>query len=191
MSKFRQFGAFATVLAFCAIGAATASASTFTVSATGELSGKALETQTFAFNGGTVKCSGADTTGTVSSSSFTELVLETQFTGCTAFGVASVHLSKFSYDATSNGTVHILKPMTITVTKTLFTGHCTATVAAQTVGTDDFANLIAGNMKVVPTIANIKYSSTGGVCGTEGENGTFSGASEIQRVGGGTIAWDA
>jgi hypothetical protein len=44
---------------------------------------------------------------------------------------------------------------------------------------------------VVPTVEGIEYTATGTPCGTGTKtDGTFSGASEVERVGGGWVAFD-
>ena len=67
MRNLTTLGVLAVVFALSAIGAGSASAATFTSNATGTLTGKALNTQTFTVNGGQIKCSTAATSGTIAS----------------------------------------------------------------------------------------------------------------------------
>ena len=62
---------------------------------------------------------------------------------------------------------------------------CTVTIGPQPVGTVDYANAGTKNLKVTYTLSGIVYTSTGGACGESGTNGTYAGASELERVGGG------
>jgi len=189
MRSMKKLGVLVAVFALCAIGAANASAAQFTASATGTLSGKALETQTFTTNGGTVNCSTAATSGAVEKTADTQQHVTVTYSGCNAFGFATVHITPATYQFTSNGQVHIKN--TISITPTLFGASlCTTTVTPQTVGTVDFANSGASNVKVTPTVTGIAYHSTGGSCGAAGVNGTYKGANEVNRVGGGTLRFD-
>jgi hypothetical protein len=177
------------VFAFSAIGVASASAAQFTASATGEITGKALETQVFTTNGGEVRCNNIDVTGKIEKTASPEQHTTITYTNCTAFGIATVHISPATYLFTANGEVHIKNTIKITVTGGIF-GECTITVAPQTVKSVSYTNN-AGKIKVTPNVTGIVYTSTGGVCGSSGANGTYKGAAETERVGGGTISWDA
>jgi hypothetical protein len=190
MRNLKKFGTLAVaVLALSAISAANGSAATFTSSATGTLSGKALETQVFSFNGGKVECSAAEISGTIVKTADTQWHWTKYFGPCVAFGFASVDITKFTISATP-WTLHITASLVFT--PTLFgMSMCTVTVNPQTVGGLDFANSGSSNVKVTPTVTGISYTSTGGSCGSSGENGTYTGASELNRVGGGPLRYDA
>jgi hypothetical protein len=196
----KKFGVLLAVFALCAIGAASAHAenSEFTASATGSLSGSALENQVFNTGAGEVVCTTAATSGTIASVSATEQHVTVNYSGCKAFGLVNVHISAATYNFTAAKTekevtqpnrVDIVNPITITVTKTLFTAHCTVTVPAQTVGTVDFENN-GNNVKVTPTVTGIHSTGSGGVCGGTNSTGTYEGASEVHREGGGSVGFD-
>ncbi len=190
MRSMKKLGVLVAVFALCAIGAANASAAEFTASETGSLEGKALETNVFTTSGGKVECTGAATSGTIAKTADTKQHVTVKYSGCKAFSIANTHISDATYLFTSDGTVHVEN--TITITPTIFGfSACTVTVTPQTVGTVDFANSGSNNVKVTPTVTGIKYHSTGGSCGSAGENGTYTGASEVNRSGGGTLRFDA
>ena len=186
MHSFKRLGVLA-VLAFAlsATVAASASAAAFTYSATGSLSGKALETQVFTTAAGQLKCNVAETSGTISSTDFSQQHYTVNYKNCTAFGFASVHVSPATYQFTANGTLHVKNTITINVTF----GGCHQTVGPQTVGSLNYANN-GGKLKVTFNLSGITYTTTGGLCGASGSNGTFTGANEIERVGGGSISHD-
>jgi hypothetical protein len=190
MRRIKMFGMLVAVIcAISALGAANSSAE-FTASATGELHGRALENQLFTTSAGSVLCSAATTTGTITKTATPEQHVTVHYSGCTAFALPAVHVSTATYLFTTDGTVHIVEPITITVTKTLFTAHCTITVKAQTVGTVDFET-VGSKVKVTPTVTGIHSVGSGGPCGSTTSNtGTYEGASEIERVGGGFVAFD-
>jgi hypothetical protein len=177
------------VLALGAFGAANASAE-FTASALGEIHGNALETQVFETVAGTIECAGATTTGSITALASTEQHVTVHYSNCKAFGLVNVHISTATYLFTTHeGTVHVVEPITITVTKTLFTAHCTVTVGKQTLSKVDFINN-GNNVIVQPTIGGIHSVGSGGVCGGTNSTGTYTGKSEVSRVGGGTVSVD-
>lgn len=187
MPIFKILGAAALALAFSAIGAASASAGQFTASATGTLTGKAKTVQTFTSNGGQVKCSNAAISGNILSVASEELTVSVNYSGCTAFGFAAVHITPTEYTYTASGQVHIKKTTTISVTG----AGCHMTITPQTpkvvhyVKIEPFPRLF-----VTAATKIVTYHSTGGLCGTSGENGTFTGEIELERVGGGSLTWD-
>jgi hypothetical protein len=189
MSSMKQLVVLVAVVALCAVGVANASAAEFTASATGEIEGHATANQVFTTNGGTVTCTKAAITGKIEKTADTQQAAIVNLSGCTAFGFATVDISSEKYLFTAFGPVHILE--TITVTPTLFGASlCTMTIPKQTVSAVDFANSGIANITENPTITGIVYTSTGGSCGSSGSNGTYTGSSEINRKGGGTIRFD-
>ncbi|HKO37826.1 MAG TPA: hypothetical protein VJU14_05605 [Solirubrobacterales bacterium] len=185
MRSMKKLGVLVAVFALCAIGAANASAAQFTASATGSLTGKATATQVFTTNGGQVKCTAAATSGEIKSVASEEQTVEVKYSSCTAFGFATVHITPAFYNFTASGQVHIEKTITITVTG----AGCSQSVAPQTVGTVSFATN-GTKVKVTPNVSGITYTSTGGLCGAGGANGTYTGTNEVERVGGGSLAFD-
>ncbi len=194
MRSMKKLSALVAVLALCAIGAANASAAEFTASATGTLSGKAVANQVFTTNGGTVTCTTAATSGTIAKTADTQQTVKVKYSGCTAFGFATVDISEAEYQFTAGTGKNVHVKNTISITPTLFGASlCTVTVkGGQTVGTVDYSNASASTVKVDPTVSGIHYVSSGGSCGTAGtfENGTYTGANEVSRVGGGTVQYD-
>ncbi len=189
MRSMKQLGILAAFALF-AIGASNASAAEFTASATGSLEGKALETQVFTFNGGKLECNGLESSGTIAKTADTRWHWKKKFSVCVLFGIGTVHVAEVTVELTSNLQLHINS--TIALTPTVFGfSACTLTVTPQTVGTVDVANSGSNNVKVSPTVTGLAYHSTGGACGASGNNGTYSGASELNRVGGGTLRFDS
>ena len=190
MRNIKLLAAVVMILAFSAPIASAHTPAKFTASAVGSLTGKATQTQIFTITSGEIKCTTATTSGVINSVDFTEQHVTVHYTNCTAFGIPTVHISDPTYLFTANGQVHLKNTVTITVTGGIF-GECTVTITSgQTVGTVSFVNLAGGKMKVTPHVTGIAYHSTGGVCGAAGTNGTYTGDSEVERVGGGSISWD-
>lgn len=189
MRSFKMFGALLAIVALGVVGVANASAATFTASATGNITGKALATQEFTTDAGTVKCTTIDVSGEIKKTADTEQTATIDYTNCTAFGIFSVHNIHAHYTFTANGEVHIVGTITITVT-TGFGTSCSVKVKSQTVKSADYVTSGSG-VKVTPTIAGINYEGSGGLCGSGAKtNGTYTGASEVTRAGGGTVSFD-
>jgi hypothetical protein len=185
MRTFKKLGLLAVVI--CALSApGTASAqSTFTASGTGNVFGKALTTQTFTVNGGQIECTTAETFGPIEAVASTKQHLTVAYRGCTAFGLANVDISPATYLFTASGQVHLLNTVTINVTS----AGCSIDIGPQAVGSISYSNN-SGKLKLTPNLTGITYTSTGGTCGASGSNGTFTGNSEIERLGGGTLTYD-
>jgi hypothetical protein len=191
MRTLKKFGVLAVaIFALSAIGVASASAAQFTASATGTAAAKQLENQVFTTNGGEVVCTGLTGTGPIKNTTDVEIHMTINYTGCKAFSIATVHISAATYTFTADGTVHVVNP--ITITPTIFgVSACTTTVPAQTLTGIGYSNPSSSTVKVTPTVNGITYTTTGGVCGASGSNGTYRGAAEASRVGGGTIQFDS
>ncbi len=183
------------VLALGAIATSTASAGTFTASEEGELTGSATTNQVFTA-GGEVVCKKAAVSGTITGTEAEEQEAEVNYSECKAYGVATVHVTPAIYLFTGVGTtdedVHVLNTITLTITKTLFTNHCTITVTPQTVkgGVHYIDN--NGHVDVVATVTGITYHSTGSPCPAAGTytNGTYTGTTTTERAEGGSISYD-
>jgi hypothetical protein len=186
MRSFKKLGVLVAILALSAIGAANASAATFTASATGTLTGKATTTQTFTTNAGQVKCTTAETSGNIVSTASPEQHVTVNYKNCTAFGFATVDITAATYLFTADGTVHLLNTITINVTG----AGCTQTVKAQTLSGITYTN--SGTKEIVhANTSGIHYVGSGGLCGsTTQTNGTYVGSNEVERVGGGSVSWD-
>jgi hypothetical protein len=205
MRSMKRLGVLFAVFALCAIGAASASAenSEFTASAVGSINGIDLDDQVFNTGAGEVVCKKAVTSGTIASVAATNQHVTVNYSECTAFGFVGVHITPATYNFTAAKTVEheggikttlpnqadVESAITITVTKTLFTAHCSLVVGKQTLSSIDFANN-GNNVIVTPTVTGIHSAGTGGVCGGTNTTGTYSGRSEVNRVSGGSVSFD-
>ena len=171
--------------ALSAIGVASAAAASFTYSATGVLSGKALNTQTFTTSTTQLKCTTAETSGTITSTNFSEQHFTVNYKGCTFSGFVGVDVSPATYVLTASGKAHLKSAITINVTG----AGCHQTIGAQEFGSVSYVNN-GSKLQVVFNGSGIAYTTTGGFCGAAGK-GSLAGTIEIERVGGGTVAWDA
>jgi hypothetical protein len=173
------------VFALSVVGVASASAAEFTASANGELLGKATSTQIFTTGAGTVECTTAATKGNVVTASKEQEVTVT-YGNCKAFKLVGAEISPATYLFTSNGEVHIKGTITIKVPL----AGCSVTVGEQTVKSVSFANAGTSNITETSAVTGITSKGSGGICGGANTTGTYSGTSEISRVGGGTLRFD-
>jgi hypothetical protein len=192
MRSLKVFGVLAiAVVALMAVTAASAMAAPkFTASASGgTLTGAATANQVFKINGGTTTCTGAATDGTVPPSPSEDVHVTVIYSGCTAFGFINTDISEATYTFTANGEVHILNTITITPTG----AGCTVTVEPQTVKSVSYDNKTSGGftgIEETSAVSGITYHSSGGLCGTSGANGTYTGNSFLHGPTGVTISWD-
>lgn len=173
------------VFAISAVVSAQASAApTFTYSATGELTGHALNTQEFTVSAGTIKCLSASSSGKIESTNFAEQHLTVAYSSCSAFGFTP-EVSGGTYLFKANGEVQFASALKFNVPAI----GCSITFTTQTAKAVAYDNN-SGKLIQTSNLSGLKYTSSGGFCGASGENGTFKGNNEIERVGGGTVAFD-
>jgi hypothetical protein len=182
-------------LALAAVSASGAQAAArFTASATGSLSGAQTNNQVFktsATGSENVTCTTATTTGTIISTEATAQEVEVSYGSCSALipggSTVPATVSKAIYNLKANGEVEIKSTITITVKGGLIS--CTIVVAPQTPTGGVTYDSSAGKIEETSAVTGIVSSHTS-VC-PSGSTGTYSGNNLVQRVGGGTLAWDA
>jgi hypothetical protein len=181
------------IMAMTAVAASAASASNFgTESSPTFFKGTQETKNVFIIGGGTAKCTGAtftsaEVTGT---SGITSITVHPEYTGCTAFGqTATVNTGTIS-----NGCNYVLTATSTTAGKvviecatgksivvTATTAGCTVTVPGQTPTTNAVAYENQGSgatasVLVTSTVEGLTYTSSGGICGASGTNGTYIGS---------------
>lgn len=171
------------VLAFAAVGVASASAAEFQASAEGlALKGEATSAeQVFKTGSGTVECATATPSGATEALKATEQKVKVEYGSCKAFGASSVTVSPAEYDFNANGTVKIENDIVISVKSIL--GSCTVTVGPQDVGSVSYNNVGKG-IEEESNVTGIEYTSSGGVCGSSGTEGTYAGSAFVEAEGG-------
>jgi hypothetical protein len=166
------------------------------------LFGEQTTTNVFTVTGGNVKCTSAKFTGegtggttatTVVSKeadwTFHTVTVHPEYSGCTAFGqAATITTTGCNYNLTAssktagNASIECETGKLITIKAN--TAGCTVTVGAQTPANNkvDYENSGTGSEKdvlVTATVgtstAGITYTSSGGICGASGTNGTYTG----------------
>jgi hypothetical protein len=169
------------------------------------LFGEQTETNTFTFTGGNLKCTSAKFTGegtggttatTVASKeadwSFHTVTVHPEYSGCAFGGQAlTIITTGCNYVLTASsktaGNVSVECETGKLITLKANTAGCTITIGAQTPGNNkvEYANAGTGSEKDVTVTAKvgeatsgggITYTSSGGICGASGTNGTYRGA---------------
>lgn len=179
---------FVAAFAFSAVAVAGASAAEFTASETGNLVGTQTSEQEFTTGGGgSVVCKKANTTGEITSTEASSQKVTVKYSECRAFGFVSATISDAEYTLHADGTVDVLNTITITVPL----GFCSVTVKPQNgLESVSYTNETGGKIEQHSAVSGIKSSHSGGLC-SSGENGTYSGSNIVERVGGGSLEWDA
>lgn len=175
-------------LALAAV-ASGASAASFTYSATGEVTSRATSTQTLTVGGANViKCTSAHGSSKLTSIPQTELEFTLAYSGCSAtffgFPAGAIDISPATYNFTANGEVHLLAPLSFKATGL----GCETVFGKQTLKSVSYTNE-AGKIKVAFNATGLVSTSPNG-CPT-GTSGSITGSNLWERVGGGTLAWDA
>jgi hypothetical protein len=178
LSKFALLGC--VVCALSGAATAQASAASFEASGTGKLQGNSLNSQSFTNNSGAFSCAKASLAGSATQLVSTDLKLTVQYESCTYFGFAIFPASPAEFDFHANGEVDLLNPFTFS----LPAGGCKITVLAQNgLGSDTYENH-SGKLIVKNHLYGMRYSSSGGLCGSSGSNMTTSGNFEVGLQGG-------
>jgi len=179
-------------LALAAASAAGAQAAPkFTTSSTGELTGTQTSSQVLTISAGAsenVTCKKAMMSGESESTEYTAQKFAVEYSECTAntaFGAIGATVSKAEYELAASGVTKVLNTITFHVGGI---ANCNITVGPQTpTGSVSYTNR-SGKLEVTSALTGIVSTSTG-LC-PHGSTGTYTGSDLVERVGGGTIAWD-
>jgi hypothetical protein len=187
------------VLAVSAVSASGAQASQFTSSvASTTLSGTQETTNIFTTGAGAVECEEATFSGTEAGTADGGLGFTSQtatvhptYGSCTAFGFpAEVNTASCQYELSAGGSTNIINcatPIKITIP----IGGCNVTVGNQSGLTSvSYANEAGGDILVTANVKGITFTSSGGLCGSSGTTGTYTG-SVLTNGGAANIAWDS
>ena len=179
------------LVAVCAIGVtsvASAGASNFLASATGALTGKALQNQKFVFKAGEVVCTTIAVSGTVKTTKSETQVATVNYSGCKAFGL-SASISAAEYEFNANGMVKLLSNFTITATLCLVR---VLGASNQLLATVKYLDTMGAGMRLDFEVKGITSQGEGTGCGYASEsNGTYTGNFDVGLKAGGTLSWDA
>jgi hypothetical protein len=188
MKRIRITGlAILAALAFGVVGVGSASAHEFVASKAGTVKGLQVNNHKFRTNAGTVECTLETSEGTAVAGSQKTNKEKVKYSGCTAFGFEA-NISEAEFEFSAEEWVSVLKKITIE----LPIPECKVTIEATK--NKERKKVTYKNSAPVKTVEakalvkGITYTSSGGACGTSGENGEYSGNSKLELVGG-TIEW--
>jgi hypothetical protein len=171
-------------LAVVAVGAASVSATghEFIASKTGKTKGKNTNAQSFTTSVGTIECSTASGVGEIKvliSSTHKETIT---YTGCIGFG-GPVKITPAHFEFDANGSARLEKKVILTPEGL----GCEVLIEPQTVAGITYSNG-SGKITAEANASNIVSKGTGGVCGGENTEGTYTGKVSAELEGG-TIEW--
>jgi hypothetical protein len=159
--------------------------------------GSQIGTNIFTTGAGTVECTSATFSGTQGSESSSDVTISPHYTGCTAFTIVGTHvkMNGCTYTFTTptvdlgggeftGESPHVIctGENQIEITPTGFFGSiCTVKIPGQTPtsGHVIYKNEGEGTtrvVKVTATVGGIHFTSSGGICGSSGTNGSYEGS---------------
>jgi hypothetical protein len=161
----------------------SASGDEFVSSKTGKVKSKQTNAQKFKTSAGTIEC-----TEVSGSSEITELKSVTHkevltFGGCTGFG-GNIAISVADLELNANGSAKLEKRVTIKPEN----ASCSVLIEPQALEGVSYTNASGGKVTVELVMTKIHSKGTGGACGGENTEGSYSGkiSSELES---GTIEW--
>ena len=155
----------------------------FIASKSGKVTGKAVNTQIFKTGAGTIECTGATSSGTVTEGKATIHKEVVTYSGCTGFG-KSISITAAHFELNAGGSEKLEKAVDIT----LEGASCEVVIPSQTMEGMDYKNEAGGKVVAGADIFDIKSKGTGGVCGSENSEGSYTGSIEAELEGG-TLEW--
>jgi hypothetical protein len=185
MQRIKMFGlALLAALAVAAIGAASVSATghEFIANKTGKTKGKNTTIQKFKTGVGMIECTTVSGAGEIKALNSTTHKETLNYSGCSGFGGgATVTPAHFEFNA--NGSAKLEKRVIITPEGV----GCEVLIEPQTVESVTYSNA-GGKITAEANVLKIVTKGTGGVCGAENTEGSYTGniAAELE---GGAVEW--
>ena len=173
--------------ALSSVSATAASAHEFVASKAGTVKGTQAGGQKFKTNSGTIECAKETSEGTVVAGAQKTSKQKLKYSGCTAFGFEAV-ISEAEFEFGAEEWVSFLNKITVNLPLV----ECTVTF--NTTKNKELKKVTYKNSVPVKTVESkavvkgITYTSSGGQCGTSGENGEYIGNTK-DELAGGTIEW--
>jgi hypothetical protein len=173
-------------LGIIALGAISVSASghEFLASRTGRTTSKGTTVQVFTVGAGTIECSTVAGSGEVTATKSTVHRESLTYSGCEAFGFSRVNITPVKFEFSANGSAKLEKGVTITPEG----AGCDVLIPAQTVTNLTYTNEPEGRLLASASVGGIRSKGTGGACGGESTEGSYSGKL-LASLEGGTVEW--
>jgi hypothetical protein len=163
----------------------SASGEEFVASKAGKIKSKGSTAQKFKTSAGTIECkevTGSSEVGSSELKSVTHKEVLT-FGTCKGFG-DNVTISAAHLELNANGSAKLEKRVILTPEG----AGCEVLIEPQTLENFVFSNAAGGKVSIEPKVTKIRSLGTGGACGGENTEGSYSGTltSELE---GGTVEW--
>jgi hypothetical protein len=173
------------VVAIAAVSAVSVSATghEFVASKTGKTKSKSTGVLVFKTGAGTLECSESSGTGEIKELKSATHKETVTYSGCIASG-GSVTVGAVHYEFSANGSVRLEKTVVMKVTG----AGCEILVEPQILEKVLYTNE-SGKINAEPNLSKVHSKGTGGVCGEENTEGTFTGGA-LGQLEGGTIKWE-
>jgi hypothetical protein len=155
----------------------------FIVSKTGKTKSKGTSAaQVFKTGAGTIECSTVTGTGEMKETTSVTHKEVLNYSGCVGFGMAiTVTAAHFEFNA--NGSAKLEKTVYVTPEG----AGCEVLIEPQTLESLSYSNA-SGKVTATATVTKIHSRGTGGDCGAENVEGSYSGKIQAE-VEGGTVEW--
>ncbi|MGO9322289.1 MAG: hypothetical protein ACLQBY_16020 [Solirubrobacteraceae bacterium] len=159
----------------------SASGHEFVVSKTGKTKSKGTNAQIFKTGAGTIECSTVTGTGEMTETKSVTHKEVLTYSNCSGFGMGiKVTAAHFEYNA--NGSARLEKTVYVTPEG----AGCEVLIEPQSLESLSYTNS-SGKLTASAVVLNIRTRGTGGVCGGENTEGSYTGS--IQAESEGTVEW--
>jgi hypothetical protein len=172
------------VFAIAGVSAVSVSANghEFIASKTGKTKSKGTNGQIFKTGAGTIECSTVTGTGEMSETKSVTHKEVLTYSGCVGFGMGiTVSPAHFEYNA--NGSARLEKTVFVTPEGS----GCEVLIEPQTLEKINYTN-VSGKLTATASVGKIHSKGTGGACGGENTEGSYSGSIQGELEGG-TVEW--
>jgi len=160
----------------------SASGHEFIVSKTGKTKSKGTNPQVFKTGAGTIECSTVTGTGEMKEATSVTHKEVLTYSGCVGFGMAiKVTAAHFEYNA--NGSAKLEKTVYVTPEG----AGCEVLIEPQTLESITYSNS-SGKVTASANVSKIHSRGTGGDCGGENTEGSYTGSIQAELEGG-TVEW--
>jgi hypothetical protein len=154
----------------------------FIVSKTGKTKSKGTTAQTFKTGAGTIECADVSGTGEMTETKSVTHKEVLTYTNCIGFGM-SIKVTAAHFEFNANGSAKLEKTVYVTPEG----AGCEVLIEPQTLESLSYSNS-SGKVNAVATVTNIHSKGTGGYCGGENTEGSYSGTIQGE-VASGTVEW--
>jgi hypothetical protein len=156
----------------------------FIASKTGKTKSKGTGTQAFKTGAGTIECSTVTGTGEMTETKSVTHKEVLTYSGCSGFGM-SIKVSAAHFEYNANGSARLEKTVFVNPEGS----GCEVLIEPQTLESISYTNA-SGKVTATASVTKVHSKGTGGVCGGENTEGSYSGSIQGELEGSGsTVEW--